>query len=234
MKRYSCIVAFSSNLHDVLLIHKLRPAWQAGKANFPGGKVDAGDWLDADGAQTTDAHLAHLNCAVRELREETGLKLNPNDIKDFCTLHFTTNGEPGECWFYCTEADIASAKTQEEERIFVAPVSLVLQGEVTYATTVRHPGVTSTTTHTLPTMPNLPWLCAAARQCLRGEDVQAWPLLVVEGGQQRLPAIVIAPETVKHALSCNLQRAVGPCAVECEHGYDVCPKCDPCTCGAAK
>ncbi len=21
-------------------------------------------------------------------------------------------------------------------------------------------------------------------------------------------------------------------AIECEHGYDVCPKCDPCTCAA--
>lgn len=92
MKRYSCIVTFSSNLHDI----------------------------------------------------------------HFCTLRFTTHGEPGECWFYCTEADIANAKTQEEERIFVAPVSSVLQSEVTYTTTVRHPGVTATSTYTLPTMPNLP------------------------------------------------------------------------------
>lgn len=223
MKRYSCVAAFSRGRHDILLIHKLRPAWQAGKANFPGGKVEAVDY--------TDARQAHINCAVRELREETGLSLSPDDITHFCTLRFTTHGEPGECWFYCTETDIASAKTQEEECIFVAPVSSVLQGEVTYTTTVRHPCVTTTSTYTLPTMPNLPWLCAAARQCLRGEDTQAWPLFIVEGSQQKPPAIVVAPEVVNHALSCNLQRAVGPCAVECEHGYDVCPKCDLCTCG---
>lgn len=31
---------------------------------------------------------------------------------------------------------------------------------------------------------------------------------------------------------CPMHRAM-TCAVaiECEHGYDVCPKCDPCTCG---
>lgn len=182
MKRYSCVAAFSHSLHDVLLIHKLRPAWQAGKANFPGGKVDADDWLDADGTQTSDAYLAHINCAVRELREEAGLKLKADKLRHFCTLRFTTHGEPGECWFYCTEADIARAKTQEEERIFMAPVSSVLQGEVTSTMTIRHPGVTTTSTYTLPTVSNLPWLCAAARQCLRGEDVRAWPLLVVEHG----------------------------------------------------
>ena len=34
-----------------------------------------------------------------------------------------------------------------------------------------------------------------------------------------------------HAQDCPYRRAV-TCAVaiECEHGYDVCPKCDPCTC----
>ena len=34
----------------------------------------------------------------------------------------------------------------------------------------------------LPTMPNLPWLVAMARQCLRGEDAAAWPLTVYEAG----------------------------------------------------
>lgn len=234
MKRYSCVAVFSHGLHDVLLIHKLRPVWQAGKANFPGGKVDADDWLDAHGTQTTDPHIAHLKCVVRELREEAGLKLKADKLRHFCTLRFTTNGEPGECWFYCAEADICNAKTQEEEQIFKASTSSVIDGTVEYAMSSQRPGMITTTTYTLPTMPNLPWLCAVARQCLRGEDAQAWPLLIQEGRQQKPPAIVVAPEVVKHTLNCNLQRAVGPCAVECEHGYDVCPTCDPCTCGAAR
>lgn len=44
MRRYSAVALFSPNLDRVVLIHKLRPTWQAGKANFPGGKVEKGDW----------------------------------------------------------------------------------------------------------------------------------------------------------------------------------------------
>ena len=34
-----------------------------------------------------------------------------------------------------------------------------------------------------------------------------------------------------HADGCAYRRAVTcPAAIECEHGYDVCPTCDPCTC----
>jgi len=34
-RRYSAVAVFSQDLERVVLIHKLRPAWQAGKANFP-------------------------------------------------------------------------------------------------------------------------------------------------------------------------------------------------------
>lgn len=30
---------------------------------------------------------------------------------------------------------------------------------------------------------------------------------------------------------CKFRNAMAcPVAIECEHGYDVCPRCDPCTC----
>lgn len=37
----------------------------------------------------------------------------------------------------------------------------------------------------------------------------------------------------RHAADCRF-RVAAACAVgvECEHGYDVCPTCDPCTCSA--
>lgn len=37
-----------------------------------------------------------------------------------------------------------------------------------------------------------------------------------------------------HQVDCAF-RLAATCAVpiECEHDFDVCPKCDPCTCGAA-
>ena len=36
---------------------------------------------------------------------------------------------------------------------------------------------------------------------------------------------------MSHEKDCKFRRAIEcPVAIECEHGYDVCPKCDPCTC----
>jgi len=34
----------------------------------------------------------------------------------------------------------------------------------------------------------------------------------------------------EHQPGCPLDAATGPVGVVCEHGYDVCPQCDPCTC----
>mgnify|MGYP000718169211 FL=1 len=42
-RRYSAVAVFSDDLERVVLIHKLRPNWQAGKANLPGGKVELSD-----------------------------------------------------------------------------------------------------------------------------------------------------------------------------------------------
>lgn len=38
-----------------------------------------------------------------------------------------------------------------------------------------------------------------------------------------------------HVETCAMRRALscGSLGVECEHGYDVCPSCDRCTCGAS-
>ena len=44
MNRYSAIAVFDKDLDHVVLIEKQKPAWQAGKANFPGGKVELQDW----------------------------------------------------------------------------------------------------------------------------------------------------------------------------------------------
>ena len=34
-----------------------------------------------------------------------------------------------------------------------------------------------------------------------------------------------------HNPECKFLRAITcPVGIECEHGYDVCPSCDPCTC----
>lgn len=179
MKRYSAIAVFDKDLDRVVLIEKQKPAWQAGKANFPGGKVEAGDFdtqspLFEDESKTDEdlntyyCH-AHRHCAVRELAEETGLVVNPDDVKHFATLRFTTDGQPGECRFFCCIGDVDAAAIKEQERIFVDSVFGVMHGAVCYRTDERP------RYHFLDTMPNLPWLCAMARQRLRdgydGADV---------------------------------------------------------------
>ncbi len=38
-----------------------------------------------------------------------------------------------------------------------------------------------------------------------------------------------------HDVKCKFRiSATCAIAIECEHGFDVCPKCDPCTCEKAK
>ena len=180
MRRYSAVALFSHDLERVVLIHKLRPAWQADKANFPGGKVEYEDKEDAGFADDdatwlgTDWAATHINAAVREMHEETGLTVDAASLTLFCTLRFrikalpTAQGEAGECRFYCGVGDVDAAQTRESEPVFVADVDDVLDGQVIDGAAV-----------TLPTMGNLPWLVAMARQRLRG-DVEWRPGYVVE------------------------------------------------------
>lgn len=38
-----------------------------------------------------------------------------------------------------------------------------------------------------------------------------------------------------HREDCKFRFAIAiPVGIECEHGYDVCPTCDPCTCDARR
>lgn len=59
MMQYTCGFLFSEDGSRVLLIRKLKPAWQAGKLNGIGGKVEAGETA--------------LCAMVREAREEAAL-----------------------------------------------------------------------------------------------------------------------------------------------------------------
>jgi 8-oxo-dGTP diphosphatase len=66
---------FSSDLQSVLLIHKNRPAWQAGKVNGLGGKCEVGE--------------TPAQCMSRELHEETGLIVPDPYWKTVGTLTWT-------------------------------------------------------------------------------------------------------------------------------------------------
>lgn len=67
-KKYVVIFAHDRRHPDkVLLVLKDRPAWQAGCLNLLGGKVEPGE--------------DELQTALRELEEESGLKLKPTSRK---------------------------------------------------------------------------------------------------------------------------------------------------------
>lgn len=71
-KRYVCGFAFTGNF-DVLLIEKRRPAWQNGKLNGIGGRVEPTDATDADAMS-------------REFAEETGISVPPTQWRRFAEI----------------------------------------------------------------------------------------------------------------------------------------------------
>lgn len=184
-RRYSAVAVFSPDLERVVLIHKLRPAWRAGKANFPGGKVEEQDRLMLselpDRTLSGDElyALVHRRCAVREIAEETGLVVGTADLKLFCTLRFKTpEGEDAECQFFAVVGDVDTARTKESEIVFVETTEMVLTGSVTRRD-LREIRTMADIYQPVRTMSNLPWLTAMARQVLKG-DGTGWPFLVCE------------------------------------------------------
>ena len=187
-RHYSAVAVFSDDLERVVLIHKLKPTWQAGKANLPGGKVEAEkDYINADvedwqGTYEEACNEVYRRCAVRELREETGLDVAAAALKLFCRLCFKTpEGDAAECCFFAARGDVDAARTVEAERVFVGEVAEVIAGGVSYH--YWSDRAMSDECGIIPTMPNLPYIVAMARQCLRGGDTtKTWPLTVYENG----------------------------------------------------
>jgi 8-oxo-dGTP diphosphatase len=62
MQEYACGFLFSPDRKRVLLIRKNRPAWQAGKLNGVGGKLEAGE--------------SPIQAMIREFREEAHLPVS--------------------------------------------------------------------------------------------------------------------------------------------------------------
>jgi 8-oxo-dGTP pyrophosphatase MutT (NUDIX family) len=92
---------------EVLLVRRHeRLAAHGGAWVFPGGKVDAADAADGD---VHDMETARRT-AVREVREETCLELNPAGLRPFS--HWTTSLERPRRfanWFFVSAVDAESA-----------------------------------------------------------------------------------------------------------------------------
>lgn len=86
-------------------MRKSRPAWQKGRMNGPGGKVEPGEEF--------------LAAMVREFKEETGL-----DVPAESWRHTITQMGPDyELRFYSTcAADLRQARTTTDEPLFVLRV----------------------------------------------------------------------------------------------------------------
>ena len=80
-KAYVIGVAFDRE-GRVLTVRKSRPEWQAGRLNFPGGKVEPGE--------------EPLHAVAREFEEEVGCTIPPAEWE-----HFLTMREPGVFIVHC-------------------------------------------------------------------------------------------------------------------------------------
>jgi 8-oxo-dGTP diphosphatase len=100
---YVLALLFTADARQVVLVHKTRPAWQAGRVNALGGKVqDREDFLDA---------------ARREVREEAGVDVD--GWEEFLVWH-----DPEYRLHAVRAFDDAAhrARTAEDQHVFLTGV----------------------------------------------------------------------------------------------------------------
>lgn len=102
---YVCGLIFSADRARILLIEKRRPAWQAGRLNGIGGKIEDGE--------TPAAAMA------RELAEEAALALAPDAFWPVAVL----DGDGFRVHFFAATADIDTARALTDEPLVVVPVA---------------------------------------------------------------------------------------------------------------
>lgn len=108
MREYVAGFLISGDSSQVALIKKARPAWQAGRLNAIGGKIEAGE--------------KPLFAMHREFEEETGLDIPSDSWENFACI----SGPEWKCFFYRAWGDPNQCRTVDEsEPIVVLPVSAV-------------------------------------------------------------------------------------------------------------
>jgi 8-oxo-dGTP diphosphatase len=100
IQKYVCGFYFDKGFKQVVLIWKNKPAWQKGKLNGVGGKIEAGE--------------LPITAMRREFYEETGIL--HNEWRDLIILE----GQDWRVHFFCAIGKVNEfeyAKTQEEEEV---------------------------------------------------------------------------------------------------------------------
>jgi 8-oxo-dGTP diphosphatase len=94
---------FDKFFERVVLIRKQKPAWQKGKLNGVGGKIEPGE--------------TPLEAMRREFCEETGMDVQ--NWRSFCNL----GGDDWTVHFFFATGEVENAKTTTEEEIGVWDIS---------------------------------------------------------------------------------------------------------------
>ena len=136
MIQYVLCIAVDMDHEDVVLIRKLKPAFQKGKVNAPGGKVEADkDTPMVEGIFDMDSDVSEIiscmaqHAASREFMEETGVVSDPWAWKHVITLISGNlkryeDQQNWEMFILFTDAlDISQVKTMEVEEIFISPIN---------------------------------------------------------------------------------------------------------------
>jgi len=108
MRRAVCGFLFSLDGEYIVLIHKQRPDWQAGKLNGVGGKVEEGEFA--------------LEAMRREFAEETGVRVydwNPFLILEDRAHNFEVT------YFRSSYKDLSECATTTDEKIEVFQVGSI-------------------------------------------------------------------------------------------------------------
>ena len=104
--RYVVGFMLSADMSQVVLIQKNRPAWQRGRLNGVGGKIDSTD-------------SSSLSCMIREFEEETGLVVKSWQL--FCTL----TGKDFIVDFYYSVGDVEKVDTVTDEKVAIFDICML-------------------------------------------------------------------------------------------------------------
>jgi 8-oxo-dGTP diphosphatase len=110
IREYVLALLFTPNGREVVLVRKIRPAWQAGRVNALGGKLHDGEGV--------------LDAARREVREEAGVDVD--GWEEFLTWH---DPEYRLRAVRAFDARATAAHTAEDQEVILAGVD-ALPGNV--------------------------------------------------------------------------------------------------------